>query len=93
MTESESNQSVESVRSEGLPGVAMMMLGVVVAVLGPLFGLLAGSMVGSPDPDSPGPLFEYLIGGLLVGAVGVVILYLGFLRYRRWSRTNKAGHP
>lgn len=82
----------ESVRSEGTPGVAIMVVGVVIAVLGPLFGLLAGSMAGSPDPDSTGQLFEYFVGGLLVGAVGAVILYLGFARYRRWHR-NKESRP
>ena len=69
-------------RSEGMPGVAIMVLGAVIAVLSPLFGLLAGSMAGSPDPNSTGPLVQYFVAGLLLGGIGVVILYLGFVRYR-----------
>ncbi|MEO7587368.1 MAG: hypothetical protein ABIS84_05010 [Arachnia sp.] len=76
-------------RPGGTPGVPIMILGAVLTVLGPLFGLLAGSMVGSPDPNSTGPLFQYFIGGLMVGAVGVVIIYLGFARYSRWRRRQR----
>lgn len=82
-------EPTDAARSTGMPGVAIMVLGAVVAVLAPLFGLLAGSMVGSPDPDSPGPLFQYFVAGLLLGGVGVVVLYLGFRRYRRWLRGQK----
>ena len=71
------------------PGAAIMILGAVITGLGPLFGLLAGSMTGSPDPNSTGHLAQYFIGGLLVGALGVVIIYLGFVRYRRWRRMQK----
>ena len=76
-------------RSDGIPGVPIMVLGAVIAVLAPLFGLLAGSMAGSPDPDSTGQLAQYFVGGLMIGAVGVVILYLGFVRYRRWHRARR----
>lgn len=82
-------EPTDPTRSEGIPGVAIMVLGAVIAVLSPLFGLLAGSMAGSPDPNSTGLLFQYFVGGLLLGGVGVVILYLGFLRYRRWLRVQK----
>ncbi|MDO5734958.1 MAG: hypothetical protein Q4P15_00620 [Propionibacteriaceae bacterium] len=77
-------------RTDGVPGVPVMVLGAVIAVLGPLFGLLAGSMAGSPDPNSSGHLVQYFIGGLMVGAVGAVIMYLGFVRYRRWRKALKA---
>ena len=76
-------------RPAGAQGVTIMVLGTVIAVLGPLFGLLAGSMAGSPDPGSTGPLFQYFITGLMVGAVGVVIVYLGFVRYQRWRKAVK----
>ena len=76
-------------RPGGTPGVPIMILGAVLTVLGPLFGLLAGSMAGSPDPNSTGRLFQYFIGGLMVGAVGVVIVYLGFARYSRWRRQQR----
>lgn len=82
-------EPTDPARSDGTPGVAIMVLGAVIAVLGPLFGLLAGSMAGSPDPDSTGQLFQYFVGGLFVGAVGAVILYLGFVRYQRWRRGQK----
>ncbi len=86
MTDSE---RTDSAPSGGTPGIAIMVLGAVIAVLGPLFGLLAGSMAGSPDPESTGQLFEYFVGGLFVGGAGVVILYLGFIRYRGWRRGQK----
>lgn len=70
-------------------GVPIMILGGALAVLGPLFGLLGGAMAGSPDPDSTGHLFQYFVIGLLVGAVGVVIVYLGFVRYQRGKRKQK----
>ncbi len=83
MTESERNDTKQS---GGMPGVAIMVLGAAIAVLAPMFGLLAGSMAGSPDPDSTGPLFQYFVAGLMLGGVGVVIVYLGFRRLRRWQR-------
>lgn len=76
-------------RSDGMPGVAVMILGAVIAVLAPLFGLLGGSMAGSPDPDSTGQLFQYFVGGLLIGGVGAVIMFLGFVRFRRWRRIHR----
>ena len=85
-------EPTDPARSGGTPGIAIMVLGAVIAVLSPLFGLLAGSMAGSPDPDSTGQLFQYLVVGLLLGGVGVVILYLGFVRYRR-CRRNKEARP
>lgn len=87
MTESEPIQPARS--SDGTPGIALMILGAVIAVLGPLFGLLGGSMAGSPDPDSTGQLFEYFVGGLFVGGLGAVVIFLGFVRYRRWRRNHK----
>ena len=82
MTESEHSRVK---REGGMPGVAVMIGGAVLAVLAPLFGLLAGAMAGSPDPNSTGELFQYFVGGLLLGGVGVVIIYLGFRRLRRWQ--------
>ena len=70
-----------------------MILGVIIMGLGPLFGLLAGSMSGSPDPNSTGHLAQYFLGGLGVGAIGVVIVYLGFVRFRRWRRKQKVSEP
>ncbi len=82
-------EPTDPARSEGMPGVAIMVLGAAIAVLGPLFGLLAGSMAGSPDPNSTGQLFQYFVGGLMVGAIGAVILYLGFVRFSRWRRRQR----
>ncbi len=82
-------EPTDPARSNGTPGIAIMILGAVIAVLAPLFGLLAGSMAGSPDPDSTGQLFQYFMGGLFVGGAGAVIVYLGFMRYRRSRRRQK----
>ncbi|RMB61295.1 hypothetical protein [Tessaracoccus antarcticus] len=82
-------EPTDPARPGGTPGIMIMILGAATTVLGPLFGLLAGSMAGSPDPNSTGQLFQYFVIGLFVGAVGVVIISLGFVRYRRWSRGQK----
>ena len=64
--------------------VQMMVLGSVLAVLGPLGGFLAGSMIGlSRTLGDFDAMFVALFIGLLIGGVGAVIAGLGLLRYAR----------
>lgn len=67
-------------------GIRPLILGAVVAVLGPLAGFLGGSMNGSSLTDQPDPLFVWLFSGLVVGGIGAVVAFVGGLR---WWRTNR----
>lgn len=70
----------------------MMVLGSVLAVLGPLGGFLAGSMIGlSRKLGDFDAMFIAMFVGLMVGGVGAVIAGLGLLRYARGEA--KAGQP
>jgi hypothetical protein len=61
-----------------------MVLGGVVAVLGPLGGFLAGSMIGPSarfgDYDA---MFVAMFAGLFLGGIGAVVAILGALRFVR----------
>lgn len=63
------------------PGLWLVIGGGAVAALGPLFGLLIGSMLGSTtDRESLEPIYLFLFLGLAVGAVGVAVMILGARR-------------
>jgi hypothetical protein len=69
-------------------GIRPVILGSVLAALAPLAGFLGGSIVGDSGADGGlSPLFLWLFGGLLVGAVGAVVAIMGGLR---WVRTRHA---
>jgi hypothetical protein len=64
--------------------VQLIVLGSVLAVLGPLFGFLAGSMIGvSRELGEFDAMFVAMFVGLLLGGVGAVLAGLGLLRYAR----------
>ena len=59
-------------------GFWMTLLGVVVAILAPLFGFLIGSASGMPDGDPLlSPLYWGLFAGVVVGGLGVVAAVIG----------------
>jgi hypothetical protein len=60
------------------PGLWLIIGGAVVAALGPLFGFLVGSMMGS-DTETAGldPIYLMLFLGILVGGLGVASMLLG----------------
>ena len=61
-------------------GLRRVVIGSIIAVLGPLFGFLAGSMVGmSPDGRGADPMFLWMFAGLAVGAAGAFLAFLGGL--------------
>ncbi|MGV1007684.1 MAG: hypothetical protein ACOYBY_03640 [Dermatophilaceae bacterium] len=61
-------------------GLRRVVLGSLVAVLGPLFGFLAGSMVGmSPDGKGADPMFLWMFAGLAIGAAGAFLAFFGGL--------------
>lgn len=72
--------------------VQMMVLGAMLAVLGPLGGFLAGSMIGlSRELGDFDAMFVAMFAGLMIGGIGAVIAGLGLLRYAR--RDAETGQP
>jgi hypothetical protein len=67
----------------------MMVLGGVIAVLGPLGGFLAGSMVG-PEQElgEYDAMILWMFAGLCIGSIGAVLVFLGLLRWTRASRND-----
>ena len=72
------------------PGVWLIIGGATIAVLGPLFGFLAGSMKGVSNNDDLDPIYLFLFGGMVLGGVGVVMLLLGLWRVYARPRSNPA---
>jgi hypothetical protein len=81
-------------QSTGAPGQAdaagrtrtlqVMVLGAVLAVLGPLGGFLAGSMIGpAREVGEYDAMFVAMFAGLLVGGIGAVLAGLAALRFLR----------
>ena len=75
--------------------IQMMVLGAVVAVLGPLGGFLAGSMIGPGsglgDFDA---MYVALFAGLVLGGAGAVLAGLGLLGFaRRQARADGDSAP
>lgn len=76
------------------PGFWRLVLGAVVALLGPFFGILIGSTVGTTDPVSRmDPLYwGFFIGGI-IGAVAILVAASGglalFRHARSMNRENK----
>ena len=63
------------------PGVWLVIGGGVVAALGPLFGFLVGTMMGSTtDTGELSPIHLFLFLGILVGGLGVGAGMLGLRR-------------
>ncbi|GIH81503.1 hypothetical protein [Planobispora longispora] len=70
-------------------GIRAVILGALLAGLAPLAGFLGGSMAGhSGGETGMSPLFLWMFGGLIVGAIGAVIAIMGALR---WMRTRHMG--
>ncbi|MBG0817850.1 hypothetical protein [Planomonospora sp. ID82291] len=68
-----------------------MVLGSILAVLGPLAGFLGGSMAGHADGGTGlSPLFLWMFGGLVLGAIGAVIAITGGLRWTRARHSRQA---
>lgn len=71
------------------PGFWMTLLGACLAAVAPLFGFLLGSMRGRPDANlAMDPIYLGLFGGVLVGAVGVLLAVLGGVRL--WRNAHRA---
>lgn len=71
-------------------GMWQVALGAVLAVLAPLAGFLGGTLAGPSDTVvDVDPLLAWLIGGLAVGGIGVLVAFLGGLR---WHRANRHRH-
>jgi hypothetical protein len=72
------------------PGVWLVILGGGVTVLGPLFGFLVGTVIGTEGETlGMSPLFLFLFLGFIVAGAGLGIAVLGvrrFLRHRGEAR-------
>ncbi|MDI6912075.1 hypothetical protein [Nocardioides sp.] len=68
------------------PGVWLIILGVVLAALGPLFGFLLGSMIGIDEGDDIDAIYLYLFAGIVIGGIGVGVALLGARRVLRDRR-------
>jgi asparagine N-glycosylation enzyme membrane subunit Stt3 len=74
------------------PGTWLIIGGGVVAALGPLFGFLIGSMLGSTtDTGDLGPIYLFLFAGIVLGGLGVVAVLLGVRRVIRDRQGMTAG--
>ncbi|GGL15568.1 hypothetical protein [Planomonospora parontospora] len=72
-------------------GLRTMVLGSILAVLAPLAGFLGGSMAGhGSGVTGLSPLFLWMFGGLIIGAVGAVVAITGGLRWARARHTRQA---
>lgn len=66
------------------PGVWLVIIGAGVTVLGPLFGFLIGTILGTEGLTlGMSPIFLFLFLGFLVGGVGLGIALLGVRRILR----------
>lgn len=73
------------------PGVWLIIGGSVVAALGPLFGFLIGSMLGSTtEKGDLSPIYLFLFGGIAVGGLGVGAVLLGARRVFSERRGSSA---
>jgi hypothetical protein len=69
------------------PGVWLIIGGGVAAALGPLFGFLIGSMLGSTtDTGDLSPIYLFLFIGIVAGGLGVGAVLLGVRRVIRDRR-------
>ncbi|WP_220144885.1 hypothetical protein [Actinoplanes hulinensis] len=70
-----------------LPGVWLIILGAGVAVLGPLFGFLVGSILGAQEETfGMNSIYLFLFLGFLVAGAGLGTALLGVRRVLRIGR-------
>jgi len=74
------------------PGVWLIIGGGVTAALGPLFGFLTGSMLGSTTGSGDlSPIYLGLFAGIALGGLGVAAVLLGARRLIRDRQGILAG--
>jgi hypothetical protein len=96
--ESETDATAEEGRPLRLtpvqPGFWMVVIGGSVMVLGPLFGLLAGSMLGMDDETlGMSPIYFFLFVGFVVAGLGLGLLLLGARRLWRHLAQDREQTP
>jgi len=73
------------------PGIWLIIGGGLVAALGPMFGFLIGSVIGSTtEKGDLSPIYLCLFGGIAVGGLGVGAVLLGAQRVLRERRDSSA---
>lgn len=72
------------------PGVWLVIIGSGIAVLGPLFGFLIGTVLGT-DGETLGmsPIFLFLFLGFIVAGAGIGVAILGARRILRNRRDTR----
>ena len=71
------------------PGVWLVIIGAGVTVLGPLFGFLIGTILGTEERTlGMSPIFLFIFLGFLVGGAGLGIAFAGARRIFRTRRTT-----
>lgn len=74
------------------PGVWLIVGGSVVAALGPLFGFLIGSMLGSATESADlSPIYLCLFAGIALGGLGIAAVLLGVRQVIRGRRGEPVG--
>ncbi|WP_347352925.1 hypothetical protein [Intrasporangium sp.] len=68
------------------PGFWMTMIGGFVAVLAPLVGFLGGSISGAGNDPTGRRLALWLLVGMVIGGLGVLVAFIGGLRW--WRSTE-----
>ncbi len=72
------------------PGGSLLVLGIVLAVLGPLGGFLAGTMADMGSTTQRlSPMFLYLFAGFVLGGLGLGVAGFGGLRLLRHLRATQ----
>ena len=73
------------------PGIWLIIGGGLLAALGPMFGFLIGSVMGSTtDRNDLSPIYLFLFGGIAVGGLGIGAVLLGARRVIRERRESPA---
>lgn len=71
------------------PGLWMVLLGVAVGAIAPLFGFLIGGATGSGGEQANDPMFLALFLGIVVGGVGALVAIAGAVRLWRHFRDQR----
>ena len=72
------------------PGMWLVIGGAVIAVIGPLFGFLAGSMKGVADGGDLNPIYLFLFAGIAIGGIGTAMVVMGLWKIVRGLRHSDA---
>lgn len=70
------------------PGIWLIIGGTTIAVLGPLFGFLIGTMMGPSESSNLDPIYLFLFIGIVIGGIGTAMVLLGLWKVFSRARRN-----